>query len=246
MDASYRGAVKWFDENKRYGFIECPDLGADVFVHLSTVRASGYDLLREGDYVEVVLQPSSRPNTTNLKAKKVTLIPVEKRERPDTKRLSNVPGAQIWRDQNIYDRPDTECRQKLSSTVLNISEVKADDAQINLGRRAGLGRKRSVDRFSHAAQVYLIEAYDDGRKYHGELKLSETKLQFTGSYWGSTKTIARQVRFISAVEKQFGGPYVIRGGGKGLYIESANTFFTGEDLKSLIAALQAYMRGASF
>jgi CspA family cold shock protein len=46
-----RGKVKWFSNQKGYGFIT-PESGADVFVHFSAIKADGYKSLKEGDEVE--------------------------------------------------------------------------------------------------------------------------------------------------------------------------------------------------
>ncbi len=46
-----QGRVKWFDEKKGYGFIECDD-GTDIFVHFSAIRGGGFKTLREGQRVE--------------------------------------------------------------------------------------------------------------------------------------------------------------------------------------------------
>jgi CspA family cold shock protein len=46
------GTVKWFNENKGYGFISPDDGAADLFVHHSEVKTSGYATLSEGQKVE--------------------------------------------------------------------------------------------------------------------------------------------------------------------------------------------------
>ena len=48
------GFVKWFNNEKGFGFIEYkPDL--DVFVHYSAINMEGYKTLKEGDYVNFEL-----------------------------------------------------------------------------------------------------------------------------------------------------------------------------------------------
>ena len=46
------GTVKWFNEQKGYGFIRPKKGRRDVFVHMNDVRASGYDTLYDKDIVE--------------------------------------------------------------------------------------------------------------------------------------------------------------------------------------------------
>lgn len=45
------GTVKWFSNEKGYGFIE-RDEGDDVFVHFTAIAMDGYKSLREGQRVE--------------------------------------------------------------------------------------------------------------------------------------------------------------------------------------------------
>ena len=46
-----QGTVKWFSNEKGYGFIE-REGGEDVFVHFSAIQADGYKSLTEGQRVE--------------------------------------------------------------------------------------------------------------------------------------------------------------------------------------------------
>jgi CspA family cold shock protein len=51
MAARSQGRVKWFNDNKGYGFIE-QENGPDVFVHYSAITGEGYKSLTEGQTVE--------------------------------------------------------------------------------------------------------------------------------------------------------------------------------------------------
>ena len=46
------GTVKWFNNNKGYGFIVPDDGEKDVFVHFSNITSEGYKTLEEGQKVE--------------------------------------------------------------------------------------------------------------------------------------------------------------------------------------------------
>ena len=46
-----KGIVKWFDNQKGYGFIT-PESGSDGFVHHSAIKGEGYKSLDEGQQVE--------------------------------------------------------------------------------------------------------------------------------------------------------------------------------------------------
>lgn len=53
------GKVKWFNENKGYGFI-LQDGGRDIFVHYSEIKEDGYRTLSEGELVEFEIAESPK------------------------------------------------------------------------------------------------------------------------------------------------------------------------------------------
>jgi CspA family cold shock protein len=61
------GKVKWFNDQKGFGFIT-PDNGEkDCFVHHSAIQASGYKTLGEGDAVEFdMVQGQKGPAAQNV------------------------------------------------------------------------------------------------------------------------------------------------------------------------------------
>ena len=50
-----KGKVKWFNNQKGYGFIT-PESGDDVFVHHSAIQGEGYKSLEEGQEVEFEIE----------------------------------------------------------------------------------------------------------------------------------------------------------------------------------------------
>lgn len=63
------GTVKWFNNDKGYGFITPSEGGADVFVHISAVEKAGLKGLKENQKLNFVLtqdQRSQKVSATEL------------------------------------------------------------------------------------------------------------------------------------------------------------------------------------
>ena len=63
-----RGQVKWFSDQKGYGFIQQEDGGQDVFVHHSSITMDGFRSLAEGQAVEYDLEDGPKgPKAVNVR-----------------------------------------------------------------------------------------------------------------------------------------------------------------------------------
>jgi CspA family cold shock protein len=63
-----QGTVKWFSNEKGYGFIEREE-GDDVFVHFSAINMEGYKTLTEGQRVEFeIVQGDKGLQAANVQA----------------------------------------------------------------------------------------------------------------------------------------------------------------------------------
>lgn len=61
-----RGKVKWFNDQKGFGFIES-ETGGDIFVHFSAIKMGGHKTLVEGDQVEFDVEKSEKgPKAQNV------------------------------------------------------------------------------------------------------------------------------------------------------------------------------------
>lgn len=65
------GKVKWFNDNKGWGFIEPDEGGDDVFVHYSAILDEGYKTLREGQRVSYELRPGKDGKFQAANVKKI-------------------------------------------------------------------------------------------------------------------------------------------------------------------------------
>jgi len=67
MSNSVNGVVKWFNEDKGFGFITQDDGGKDVFVHFRSIASEGFKTLAEGQAVSFnVEQGQKGPQATNV------------------------------------------------------------------------------------------------------------------------------------------------------------------------------------
>jgi len=63
------GTVKWFSEQKGYGFITPEDGGKDLFVHYSNIVGEGFRNLQDGQAVEYdAAQGQKGPEAQNVRA----------------------------------------------------------------------------------------------------------------------------------------------------------------------------------
>ena len=64
------GQVKWFNDQKGYGFIQRDDGEKDIFVHFSALQGDGFKTLKEGQRVRFEVEDSPK----GPKAKNVQII----------------------------------------------------------------------------------------------------------------------------------------------------------------------------
>ena len=65
--AIIKGTVKWFNEQKGYGFIAREDGAGDVFVHYTSLPSGGFKSLNEGDVVQFEIVASDKgPKAQNV------------------------------------------------------------------------------------------------------------------------------------------------------------------------------------
>ncbi len=62
-----QGTVKWFSDQKGYGFITPDDGTKDIFVHHSSIEGTGFKTLSENDIVEYEVEQSPKgPRAVNV------------------------------------------------------------------------------------------------------------------------------------------------------------------------------------
>lgn len=84
-----KGKVKWFHNPKGFGYITNNSDQTDVFVHVSSIRSSGFRTLNEGDVVEFDVCETPK----GLQATDVVLITAA--EQPPVEPLSRLSGQNV-------------------------------------------------------------------------------------------------------------------------------------------------------
>ena len=68
-----QGTVKWFNDEKGFGFLSNDGGGEDVFVHFSAIQTEGFKSLTEGQKVTFEVERDPR-DSTKLRAARVSLV----------------------------------------------------------------------------------------------------------------------------------------------------------------------------
>ena len=67
MSERIEGTVKWFNEDKGFGFIERLDGGEDVFLHFSELSQTGFKTIADNTRVEFTVEQGPKgPKATNV------------------------------------------------------------------------------------------------------------------------------------------------------------------------------------
>ncbi|BEH97073.1 TPA: cold-shock protein [Escherichia albertii] len=66
MTSRIMGLVKWFNEDKGFGFISPLDGSKDIFVHLSAINGDNFKTLFEGQKVEFAIHRGDKGPAANV------------------------------------------------------------------------------------------------------------------------------------------------------------------------------------
>jgi len=106
-----RARVKWFNPNKRYGFVELLDGSGDAFLHATVLRRIGVDGVQPGTTLDLRLAPGQRgPQVTEIiSLDSTTAVP---------------PSARLASPRSPYDRLNPEASVDETGTVKWYNTVK--------------------------------------------------------------------------------------------------------------------------
>ncbi|MDC2889407.1 cold-shock protein [Psychrosphaera sp. 1_MG-2023] len=67
MMSTTTGTVKWFNEEKGFGFLTQEGGGKDVFVHFRAIASEGFKTLTEGQSVQFTIEQGQKgPQASNV------------------------------------------------------------------------------------------------------------------------------------------------------------------------------------
>ncbi|MBI4409009.1 MAG: cold shock domain-containing protein [Gemmatimonadetes bacterium] len=89
------GKVKWFSQEKGYGFL-VQENGPDVFVHHSAIQGSGFKVLYEGEEVEFdVVEEAKGPKAANVVRLNPPAEPPQRAPRREGMQGQGRPGGRF-------------------------------------------------------------------------------------------------------------------------------------------------------
>jgi len=130
MAEMLRGAVKWFNDAKGFGFIEHGD-GQDVFVHYSVIEWDGFKTLKDGEEVEYELKEGQK----GLHAAMVRR-PVAEKKRLEKKMADATlvaPNLQSGQVPSTY---------KPSTTMIDVEKLETENSISSPGSDSTLAEDR--------------------------------------------------------------------------------------------------------
>ena len=138
-----KGAVKFFNSHKGFGFIQREDGGDDVFVHISAVERAGLEGLAEGQQLEFTLVDRGGKISASDLQIVGDVLPVQKREAPQ-RELTGEKGVGTV---------------KFFNTMKGFGFITRDDGQpdafvhISAVERSGLASLNEGDRVEFDVEV---------------------------------------------------------------------------------------------
>lgn len=88
-----KGTIKWYRQDKGFGFLASPDVADDIFIHFSVVEHYGRETLDTGDLVTCTIGPSQR----GLQALKILAVEHNSAPQQQPESIQEVlDGALKW------------------------------------------------------------------------------------------------------------------------------------------------------